>query len=103
MVLHLIKTLKIQKQFHKNFGFSVYGSYEDKLEGTTSKAKIKDTGSNFDIVDDNTDDTFITAGLGFTSKDKEKNQEYNLGIYHTQNDDNDLNSTLLSLNYSKKF
>ena len=41
--------------------------------------------------------------VGFTSKDKDKNQEYNLGIYHTQNDDNDLNSTLLSLNYSKKF
>ena len=99
----LDKNFKNTETVSQNFGFSVYGSYEDKLEGTTSKAKIKDTGSNFDIVDDNTDDTFITAGLGFTSKDKEKNQEYNLGIYHTQNDDNDLNSTLLSLNYSKKF
>ena len=49
------------------------------------------------------DDTFITAGLGFTSTDKEKNQEYNLGIYHTQNDDNDLNSTLLSYNFKQKF
>ena len=73
------------------------------MEGTTSKAKIKDTGSNFDIVDDNTDDTFITAGLGYSLLDKIENVEYNLGIYHTQNDDNDLNSTLLSLNYSKKF
>ena len=99
----LDKNFKNTETVSQNFGFSVYGSYEDKLEGTTSKAKIKDTGSNFDIVDDNTDDTFITAGLGFTSKDKDKNQEYNLGIYHTQNDDNDLNSTLLSLNYSKKF
>ena len=99
----LDKNFKNTETVSQNFGFSVYGSYEDKLEGTTSKAKIKDTGSNFDIVDDNTDDTFITAGLGFTSLDKEKNQEYNLGIYHTQNDDNDLNSTLLSLNYSKKF
>ena len=99
----LDKNFKNTETVSQNFGFSVYGSYEDKLEGTTSKAKIKDTGSNFDIVDDNTDDTFITAGLGFTSLDKDKNQEYNLGIYHTQNDDNDLNSTLLSLNYSKKF
>ena len=99
----LDKNFKNTETVLQNFGFSVYGSYEEKLEGTTSKAKIKDTGSNFDIVDDNTDDTFITAGLGFTSKDKDKNQEYNLGIYHTQNDDNDLNSTLLSLNYSKKF
>jgi len=97
------KNFKNTDTVSQNFGFSVYGSYEDKLEGTTSKAKIKDTGSNFDIVDDNTDDTFITAGLGFTSTDKEKNQEYNFGIYHTQNDDNDLNSTLLSYNFKQKF
>ena len=77
--------------------------HEHLQSSVAPKAKIKDTGSNFDIVDDNTDDTFITAGLGFTSKDKEKNQEYNLGIYHTQNDDNDLNSTLLSFNFKQKF
>jgi fibronectin-binding autotransporter adhesin len=99
----LDKNFKNTDTVSQNFGFSVYGSYEDKLEGTTSKAKIKDTGSNFDIVDDNTDDTFITAGLGFTSKDKDKNQEYNFGIYHTQNDNNDLNSTLLSYNFKQKF
>ena len=99
----LDKNFKNTETVSQNFGFSVYGSYEDKLEGTSSKAKIKDTGSNFDIVDDNTDDTFITAGLGFTSTDKEKNQEYNFGIYHTQNDDNDLNSTLLSYNFKQKF
>ena len=99
----LDKNFKNTETVSQNFGFSVYGSYEDKLEGTTSKAKIKDTGSNFDIVDDNTDDTFITAGLGFTSTDKEKNKEYNFGIYHTQNDDNDLNSTLLSYNFKQKF
>ena len=99
----LDKNFKNTDTVSQNFGFSVYRSYEDKLEGTTSKAKIKDTGSNFDIVDDNTDDTFITAGLGFTSKDKDKNQEYNFGIYHTQNDNNDLNSTLLSYNFKQKF
>ena len=99
----LDKNFKNTETVSQNFGFSVYGSYEDKLEGTTSKAKIKDTGSNFDIVDDNTDDTFITAGLGYSLLDKIENVEYNLGVYHTQNDDNDLNSTLLSLNYSKKF
>ena len=99
----LEKSFNQTDQVSKSLGFSVYGSYEEKLDGTTSKAKIKDTGSNFDIVDDNTDDTFITVGLGFTSKDKEKNQEYNLGIYHTQNDDNDLNSTLLSFNFKQKF
>ena len=93
----LDKNFKNTETVSQNFGFSVYGSYEDKLEGTTSKAKIKDTGSNFDIVDDNTDDTFITAGLGFTSTDKEKNKEYNFGIYHTQNDDNDFEFNFIVL------
>ena len=55
----------------QSFGFSIYGSYEEKLDGTTSKAKIKETGSNFDIVDDNTDDTFITVGLGYNLDNKE--------------------------------
>ena len=87
----------------QSFGFSIYGSYEEKLDGTTSKAKIKETGSNFDIVDDNTDDTFITVGLGYNFDNKESNTQYNFGIYHTQNDDDNLNSSLISYSYKKKF
>ena len=87
----------------QSFGFSIYGSYEEKLDGTTSKAKIKDTSSNFDIVDDNTDDTFVTVGLGYNLENKENNTLYNFGIYHTQNDDDNLNSSLISYNYKKTF
>lgn len=87
----------------QSFGFSIYGSYEEKLDGTTSKAKIKETGSNFDIVDDNTDNTFITVGLGYNLDNKESNTQYNFGIYHTQNDDDNLNSSLISFSYKKKF
>ncbi len=87
----------------QSFGFSIYGSYEEKLDGTTSKAKIKDTSSNFDIVDDNTDDTFVTVGLGYNLENKENNTLYNFGIYHTQNDDDNLNSSLISHNYKKTF
>ena len=99
----LDKKFKNTENQSKTFGFSVYGSYEDKLDGTTSKAKIKGSDSSFNIVDENTDDVFISSGLGYTSFDKIKNAEYNLGVYHTQNDDNDLNSLILSLNFIQKF
>ena len=68
-----------------------------------SLAKIKDTGSNFDIVDENKNDTFVTTGLGYTFLDKIGNTEYNFGVFYTQNDNNNLNSTLASFNYNKKF
>ena len=99
----LDKKFKNTEDVTKTFGLSMYGSYEDKLDGTTSKAKIKSTSSNFNIVDDNTDDTFISTGLGYNSLDKTKNLEYNLGVYHTQNEDDDLNSTLVSYNIKKRF
>jgi len=99
----LEKSFNQTDQVSKSLGFSVYGSYEEKLDGTTSKAKIKDTGSNFDIVDENKDDTFVTTGLGYTFLDKIGNTEYNFGVFYTQNDNNNLNSTLASFNYNKKF
>ena len=99
----LEKNFNQTDQVSKSLGFSVYGSYEEKLDGTTSKAKIKDTGSNFDIVDENKNDTFVTTGLGYTFLDKIDNTEYNFGVFYTQNDNNNLNSTLASFNYNKKF
>ena len=99
----LEKNFNQTDQVSKSLGFSVYASYEEKLDGTTSKAKIKDTGSNFDIVDENKNDTFVTTGLGYTFLDKIGNTEYNFGVFYTQNDNNYLNSTLASFNYNKKF
>ena len=97
------KNFANSEKISKNLSFSVYGSYEEKLDGTTAKAKIKDTGSNFDIVDENKDDTFVTTGIGYSATNKIKNTDHNFGFYFTQNDNNNLNSSLLSYNYSKKF
>ena len=99
----LNKNFKKSEVKSENFSFSISGSYEEKLDGTTSKAKIKSTSSNFNIVDDNTDDTFVTVGLGYNSENIINNSIHNLGIYHTQNDDDNLNSSLLSYNYKKTF
>lgn len=99
----LDKNFKNVEQISKSFGISTYVSHEEKLEGTSSKAKIKYTGSNFDIVDENKNDTFITAGIGFSEINKIKDSTYNFGFYYTKNKNNNLNSSLLSYNYSKKF
>ena len=97
------KNFKKSETKTESFGFSIYGSYEEKLDGTTSIAKIKDTGSNFNIVDDNTNDTFLTVGLGYNLKNIQNNTESNFGVYHTQNDGDNLNSSLLSYSYKKTF
>ena len=99
----LDKNFKNSEIKSKSFGLSIYGSYEEKLDGTTSIAKIKDTGSNFNIVDDNTEDVFLTVGLGYNLKNKQSNTVSNFGAYHTQNDDDNLNSSLLSYSYKKTF
>ena len=99
----LDKNFKKSETKIESFGFSIYGSYEEKLDGTTSIAKIKDTGSNFNIVDDNTNDTFLTVGLGYNLKNIQNNTESNFGVYHTQNDGDNLNSSLLSYSYKKTF
>ena len=97
------KKFNHSEQSSSDFGFSIYGSYEEKLKGTSAKAKIKNTGSNFNIVDDNKNDTFITSGIGYTFLDESKNTKYNFGLYYTENENGNLNSYLTSYNYNKKF
>ncbi len=86
-----------------NLGFSIFGNHEIKLDGTKSNAKIKSTSSNFNIVDENEDEQFVTAGFSYNYINKIKNTSYNLSFYQSQNNSNNLNSTLISLNYIKKF
>jgi len=86
-----------------NLGFSIFGNHEIKLDGTKSNAKIKSTSSNFNIVDENEDEQFLTAGLSYNFNNKIKNTSYNLSFYQSQNSSNNLNSTLISLNYIMKF
>lgn len=87
----------------KQFNFSLYGSIENKVDGTTSNATIKDTGSNYDIVDNNNDDKFLSLGIGYTDIDKENNTEQKFSLFRTENEHGNLNSTLISYNYKKIF
>ena len=87
----------------KQFNFSLYGSLESKLDGTTSNAKIKDTGSSFNIVDDNKDDKFVSLGIGYTDFNKENNKEHSFSLFRTENEHGNLNSTLLSYTFKQNF
>ena len=87
----------------RQFNFSLYGSLEDKVDGTTSSATIKDTGSNYNIVDNNSDDKFISLGVGYTDVDKKNNSEQKFSLFRTENEHGNLNSTLLSYTYKKNF
>ena len=99
----LNKVFENTKTRTKQFNFSLYGSLEKKLDGTTSNAKIKDTGSTFNIVDNNKDDKFVSLGIGYTDFDKENNKEHTFSLFRTENEHGNLNSTLLSYAFKQNF
>ena len=101
--LSVNKDFQISDDIVHNLGLSVFGNHEIKIDGTNSNAKIKSTSSNFNIVEENEDEQFFTAGLSYNFNNKIKNTSYNLSLYQTQNSSNNLNSTLISFNYIKKF
>ena len=101
--LSVNKDLQNSDEIIHNLGFSIFGNHEIKVDGTKSNAKIKSTSSNFNIVEENEDEQFLTAGLSYNFNNKVRNTSYNLSLYQTQNSSNTLNSTLVSLNYIKKF
>ena len=101
--LSVNKDFQISDDIVHNLGLSVFGNHEIKIDGTNSNAKIKSTSSNFNIVEENEDEQFFTAGLSYNFNNKIKNTSYNLSLYQTQNSSNSLNSTLISFNYIKKF
>jgi hypothetical protein len=87
----------------RQFNFSLFGSEENKLDGSDSRATIVDTGDGYAMEDDRKKDKFLTAGLGYTSLNNSNNSQLIFNIFTTQNEQNDMNSSLLSFTYNKKF
>ena len=87
----------------RQFNFSLFGSEENKLDGSDSRATIVDTGDGYAMIDDRKKDKFLTAGLGYTSLNNSNNSQLIFNIFTTQNEQNDMNSSLLSFTYNKKF
>ena len=55
------------------------------------------------MIEDRKKDKFLTAGLGYTSLNNSNNSQLIFNIFTTQNEQNDMNSSLLSFTYNKKF
>ena len=87
----------------QSLGFSLFGNMEHKVYGQTSLATIKDTGSTYNLVDDNNDEQFLSLGLGYNFLDRPSDTQMNLSLYQTQNSTNTMNSSLISFSYRKKY
>ena len=87
----------------RQFNFSLFGSEENKLDGSDSRATIIDTGDGYAMIEDRKKDKFLTAGLGYTSLNNSNNSQLIFNIFTTQNEQNDMNSSLLSFTYNKQF
>ena len=87
----------------RGFNFSLFGSEENKLDGADTTATIKDTGDGYALTDDKKTDRFITTGLGYSSQNSKNNSQFLINAFATQNQYNDMNSSLVSFTYNKKF
>ena len=87
----------------RSLGLSIFTSLESKLSGRTSLATIKDTGSTYNLFDDNNDEQFMSLGLGYNYLHRPNDTELNLSFYQSQNTTNSMNSSLLSFSFKKKF
>ena len=87
----------------RGFNFSLFGSEEKKLDGADTIATIKDTGDGYALTDDKKTDRFITTGLGYSSQNSKNNSQFLINAFATQNQHKDMNSSLVSFTYNKKF
>ncbi len=87
----------------KGFNLSLFGSEENKLDGADSTATIKDTGDSYTLKENKKRDQFVTAGLGYSSINQRNNSQFLINAFGTQNTSNDMNSSLISFTYNKKF
>ena len=87
----------------KGMNFSLFVSEENKLDGADSSATIKDTGSGYLLNDARKIDQFVTAGLGYSSANLKNDSQFVISAFTTENTFGDLNSTLLSFDFKKKF
>jgi len=87
----------------RGFNLSLFGSEENKLDGSDSNATIKDTGDSYTLTENKKRDQFVTAGLGYSSINQKNNSQFLINAFGTQNTSNDMNSSLISFTYNKKF
>ena len=55
------------------------------------------------LIENKKRDQFVTAGLGYSSINEKNKSQFLINAFGTQNSNSDMNSSLISFTYNKKF
>ena len=91
------------KQNIKNqINLALFASQDHYLEGTTSKASYS-TGSKFNVDIPRNKDTYLAAGLGYNFLNSESGTNLMANLFFTQNEEDDIEGSIVSLTFRKLF
>ena len=97
------KVVEDNDLFLKSLNLNLSGTIESKLSGTSTLATIKSTSSNFDIVDDQKENSSLSLGVDWISLNKSQDSELILGYSLTYSQQIENLSNQVMLTYKKSF
>ena len=83
--------------------FSLFANRQQYLDGHTNTSSIIDENSWSASTLPKTKDDFLTAGIGYVTKNIDEKSDLNFNFFYTQSTNNSLNSSLFSISYNKTF
>ena len=97
------KVIEDSDTYLKRLNLSLTGAIESKLSGTSTLATIKSTSSNFDIVDNQKENSSLSLGIDWITLNKSQDSELILGysLSYSQQIENLSNQVMLT--YKKSF
>jgi uncharacterized protein with beta-barrel porin domain len=97
------KVVEDNDLFLKSLNLNLSGTIESKLSGTSTLATIKSTSSNFDIVDDQKENSSLSLGVDWITLNKSQDSELILGYSLTYSQQLENLSNQVMLTYKKSF
>jgi len=97
------KVVEDNDLFLKSLNLNLSGTIESKLSGTSTLATIKSTSSNFDIVDDQKENSSLSLGVDWITLNKSQDSELILGYSLTYSQQIENLSNQVMLTYKKSF
>ena len=97
------KVVEDNDLFLKSLNLNLSGTIESKLSGTSTLATIKSTSSNFDIVDDQKENSYLSLGVDWITLNKSQDGELILGYSLTYSRQIENLSNQVMLTYKKSF
>ena len=97
------KVVEDNDLFLKSLNLNLSGTIESKLSGTSTLATIKSTSSNFDIVDDQKENSSLSLGVDWITLNKSQDSELILGYSLTYSQQIENLSNQVMLTYKNSF